>query len=196
MKKWFLFILGMILVGMAGLYTVGRMLVGQPYTIMSRSMLPLLKPEDVVFCFGEDARALTYGDVVVYTHPSEKAEGAKFIKLVVGFGGDTIQVKGGNLWINGKAVASRSAGQFEIPGDNGHKVPRFEETFPDGVQSSILIEDPESPVNNTAPVEVPANHIFVIGSFRDNSSDSRITSAHGMVPVENIICKLEQPEEG
>ena len=194
MKKWFLFTLGMILVGLAVLYTVGRMLVGQPYSVASRSMLPVLKPDDVVFCSGDDPRDLTYGDVVVYTNPSEKAQGAAMLHMAAGFGGDTIQVEGGVLRINGKRVASRRAGDFEIPDSNGKKVPRFEEALPGGIKSYILIEDPESRVNNTPSLAVPANHVFVIGSFRDNSTDSRFGSVHGMVPIDNIICKVELPE--
>ena len=153
MTRRVLITLGVVVTAIAGLFILSFLMVGRPYSIMSRSMLPLLKPDDVVFCSGDDARQLTYGDVIVYTHPNEKAQGAIMLHMAVGFGGDTVQVKGGNLWINGEALASRRAGEFEIPESNGQKVPRFEETLPGNVKSLVLIEDPE--VESTTPTRLP-----------------------------------------
>ena len=44
--------------------------------------------------------------------------------------------------------------------------------------------------DNTNVYTVPANHIFVMGDNRDNSTDSRVLSAVGYIPLENVIGRV------
>ena len=37
---------------------------------------------------------------------------------------------------------------------------------------------------------VPAGHLFVFGDNRDNSTDSRVLSAVGYIPLENVIGRV------
>ncbi len=41
--------------------------------------------------------------------------------------------------------------------------------------------------DNTNVYTVPAGHFFVMGDNRDNSTDSRVLSAVGYIPLENIV---------
>ena len=50
--------------------------------------------------------------------------------MLVGLASDTIEMRGGVLSINGKAVARKRVGELEI--EAGKKVSRFEETLPNG----------------------------------------------------------------
>jgi signal peptidase I len=41
--------------------------------------------------------------------------------------------------------------------------------------------------DNTNVFVVPAGRLFMLGDNRDNSTDSRVLSAIGYVPIENVI---------
>ena len=98
-----------------------RSLVGAPFNIPSGSMLPTLYIGDYIavakwpygysrysfpFAFPSFSgrvfeHAPKRGDVVVFRHPSEDAD---LIKRVIGVAGDTVEVRGGRLILNGHAV--------------------------------------------------------------------------------------------
>lgn len=158
-----------------------------PYTDTSGSMLPVVGKDDALHCVQDGADKLAYGDLVIYRLPSDNK--TLWIKMVVGFAGDTVQMKDGALWINGKAVPKRPAGEFEVPGSGGKKVTRYEETLPGGVKTFVLDSLSAGMLDNTAAYSVPNDHIFVIGSNRDDSVDSRMVQFHGPVPAGNVVCK-------
>jgi signal peptidase I len=89
------------------------------------------------------------GDVVVFVFPPDRTK--DFIKRVIGLPGDTIQVKNGKVWLNGKPMDDPH-GHFEVP-DNQRS--------------------PISPRDNFGPVTVPPGKIFAMGDNRDRSYDSR-----------------------
>jgi signal peptidase I len=148
------------------------------------------------------------GDVVVFRHPSEPAD---LIKRVIGIPGDQVEVRGGLLLLNGRAVPRQSIGQYPLPvsantpckvvspalpqvvqRDGGPYclLPAFRETLPNGPSFTVLDQVPEGQADDFAEVRVPAGHLFLMGDNRDDSLDSRYGPAHGgigMVPIENVI---------
>lgn len=130
------------------------------------------------------------GDVAVFKLPKDNS--TDYIKRVVGLPGDEVQMKEGQLFINGQAIPKVPAGEFTTLEDGRERtIPVFEETLPNGVKYKVLDSDPNGPYDNTGVYKVPEGHYFMMGDNRDNSTDSRVRSAVGFVPYENFIGRAE-----
>lgn len=130
----------------------------------------------------------TRGDVVVFRLPKDPL--TDYIDRVVGMPGDRIQMRQGLLYINDVAVKREKLEDFV--GDACRtgaavKVKRWRETLPNGVSLETLDCVENGFYDNTPVYTVPAGHYFMLGDNRDNSSDSRVLSAVGYVPLENIV---------
>ena len=150
------------------------------------------------------------GDVVIVTPPGANED---YIKRVIGLPGDTVEVRGGRLLLNGKLVryalrppamipvdanapCGREFAGFEVATGNGGycRLPVVRETLPNGVSYDTL-ELGASQGDDYGPVRVPADHVFLMGDNRDRSADSRFSLAEqglgGPVPWENIGGRAE-----
>jgi signal peptidase I len=130
------------------------------------------------------------GDVVVFRLP--KDDTTDYIKRVIGLPGDRIQMIDGRLHINGVAVRRERASDF-IDDEDGtsERVRRWRETLPNGVSYETLDLQENGFLDNTEEYVVPSGHYFMMGDNRDNSADSRVLSAVGYVPFENLIGKAQ-----
>jgi signal peptidase I len=128
------------------------------------------------------------GDVVVFRLP--KDDSTDYIKRVIGLPGDRIQMKDGVLYINGAAVKKERVEDF-LDDENGDHVRRFRETLPNGVVYEVLDLQDNGFLDNTQEYLVPAGHYFMMGDNRDNSTDSRVLSAVGYVPSENLVGRAQ-----
>lgn len=131
------------------------------------------------------------GDVVVFKLPRDNA--TDYIKRVVGLPGDEIEVRGGQLFINGTGVPKVRKGSFKTPDEDGvsSEIAAYEETLPNGVKYTVLDAEPAGPFDNVGPYKVPDGHYFMMGDNRDNSTDSRALWAVGYVPFENLVGRAE-----
>jgi signal peptidase I len=187
---------------------VVRSFLFQPFNIPAGSMIPTLLIGDYFFvskyAYGYSRYTWPFsppssgriwgaeparGDVVAFLLPKDHT--TVFIKRVVGLPGDRIQMKQGLLHINGVPVARERLPDFvgEDPCGSGAsaRTRRWRETLPNGVSHETLDCIDNGFYDNTNVYTVPSGHFFMLGDNRDNSTDSRVLSSMGYVPLENII---------
>jgi signal peptidase I len=177
----------------------------QPFSIPSGSMRPTLLEGDYLFvtkwAYGYSRHSLPFspnifsgriwgsaperGDVAVFKFPPNPS--LDYIKRVIGLPGDRIQMREGQLFINGEAVPREKVGQIDNPDitEMERPVDVYRETLPNGVAYETLDISPNTIGDNTREFVVPAGHYFMMGDNRDNSTDSRFTV--GFVPEENLV---------
>src|SRR5437763_9320888 len=131
------------------------------------------------------------GDVVVFRLPRD--DSTDYIKRVIGLPGDRIQMVDGVLNINGQPIRRERADDYvgTEDGPGIKRIKRWKETLPNGVVYYTLDLVDNSFYDNTPVYTVPADHYFMMGDNRDNSTDSRVLSQVGYVPVDNIVGRAE-----
>ena len=138
----------------------------EAYKIPSGSMRDTLQIDDRIFVskFAYDFADIDVGDIVVFKTPESiyDAEKPYYIKRVVGLPGDSIQIKGGTVFRNGRPLDT----------------PRF---FAENRYSPYLKDN--RPFRAT---QVPKDQVFVFG---DNSEDSYDSRYWGGVPTANVMGK-------
>jgi signal peptidase I len=207
--------------------------VAKPFYIPSESMMPvLLKGDRLVvskFPYGWSyvspsfhplpflkgrilGRLPERGDIVIVSPPNKRED---YIKRVIGLPGDIIEVRAGQVILNGTPVPQKVLKPLRIPvdgnapcppeqfpgalvTDRGGKayceLPVRQETLPNG-KTYVVIDMGPSTLDWYGPVRVPENHVFLMGDNRDNSADSRApleeNGLGGPVPWEAIGGRAE-----
>ncbi|MEK6656829.1 MAG: signal peptidase I [Nitrospirota bacterium] len=140
-----------------------RTFVIQAFKIPSGSMIPTLDIGDHIlvskFIYGiripfTDIKILDFkkpnrGDIIVFIYPEDEKK--DFIKRVVGVPGDKIELKNKELYINSEKLTEK----YIIHQDPHTKPKEYE------------------PRDNTGPIIVSPDSLFVMGDNRDQSYDSR-----------------------
>ena len=121
-----------------------RIFILEPFYIPSGSMIPTLMVNDRIivskfnYYFSEPKR----GDVIVFKYPKDQEK--RFVKRLIGFAGETIEVRDSKLYINGK------------------------ETKEDYLPPDLRM------LGDFGPYQVPPDSYFMMGDNRNNSDDSRV----------------------
>lgn len=142
-----------------------RFFVFQPFMVSGASMEPnyhstdYLIIDELSYRFNEPKR----GDVIVFKYP--KNPNSKYIKRIIGFPGETVEIKDAKITIT----------------KNGNVIVLDESYLP---QESITAWIRGA---TYGPVALKDNEFFVLGDNRNYSADSR---TWGTLPKENIIGKV------
>ena len=153
-NKWYIYLLCWF-IGSCVIQTISETAVKnnitQAYKIPSGAMKPTLQVGDHII-----ADKFTYinsepkrGDIAIFPFPEDPSK--DFIKRIVGLGGETIEIRDKQVFINGELYQ-----EF-------YKVINDANIFPRNVQ----------PRDNYGPIKIPEDSLFVMGDNRDHSYDSR-----------------------
>ena len=207
--------------------------VAKPFYIPSESMMPvLLKGDRLVvtkFPYGWSYVSPSFhplpfitgrifghlperGDIVIVSPPNRRED---YIKRVIGLPGDILEVRGGQIVLNGVPVPQKILKPIRVPVDGNApcpptqfpgarvtdadgrdycELPVRQEVLPNG-KTYVTIDMGPSALDWYGPVRIPANHVFLMGDNRDNSADSRApleeNGLGGPVPWEAIGGRAE-----
>ncbi|WP_088134884.1 signal peptidase I [Vibrio gazogenes] len=137
----------------------GAILGYQTYQIPSRAMEPTLQAGDFI-TVNTRYHQPKVGDVIVFLYPKDRR--ILYVKRVAAVGDDTVSIHDGVVYRNGKPEPSLA------------------------VPEERRVRDISVSMNER---RIPENELFVLGDWRDNSSDSRFW---GTVPVNDVIGQVTQ----
>lgn len=128
---------------------VTYMFILTPNQVDGPSMFPTLQDKQLLLTnrFHQvSGTAYTYGDIIIFNHPSEKRE---VVKRIIGLAGDSIKIEGGKVFVNDSQI---------------------NEAY---LSPTITTKAFENPPEGQSVV-VPADSYYVLGDNRDFSGDSRL----------------------
>jgi len=160
-----------------------------PFTIPSGSMLPTIQVGDYIFATKYDygipipftdtkllASEVKRGDIVIFPKPGDPSD--SYIKRVIAVGGETLELRGIQIYINGQPLdepyAFYDPAMVALYRSNGREPPGF------------------------GPVTVPPGSLFMMGDNRFNSQDSRYwgtLEAHKVIGRGRIVWWSHDPRE-
>ena len=188
----------------AGAALLVRTSLFQTYRVLSASMLPNLRPDDVLLAtrsaYGfklPGARPVPgkppqRGDVIVFHHQLGPQFPDELVKRVIGLPGDHIHMYGGHPFINGWRVPDCEVGQYAYVAGSGMLDAQLRVEYL-GDATYLTVHGPWDQKPHDDYVVKPGE-AFVLGDNRNNSSDSRAWNGGkgGGLPFEEIRGRVDR----
>jgi signal peptidase I len=196
-NRWYVYVI-LVLMGTGGSTQIAfniRETLLEAFRVPAASVYPTIIPNDRLL-----ANKLAYknrdperGDLIVFLNPEDRRQ--NYIKRVVAIAGDTVEMKGDQLYINGEQLQLQKLAQSTL--DNIRIEVRgeplegdfFEETNGDARYKIFIAGPPHNQASTDfAKMTVPEHHCFVLGDNRNLSYDSR---NFGPIPLATIKGRAE-----
>lgn len=124
------------------LFSIISLSCAKPVKVEGMAMMPELQNGDRIL-INLSVNDINRGEIISFLYPRDKNKW--FIKRVIGLPNETVEIKDGAVFIDGKEL----------------KEPYIDQNY-------------NLAQANFAPIKVPGDNYFVLGDNRDNSSDSRV----------------------
>lgn len=125
------------------------------------------------------------GDVVVFKYPLDPS--LDYIKRCIAVAGDTLEVRNGDVFINGRPEGGKKELGPKYDAEDGTYITLIQITTPTNKKYVIRHyqgHNLNDPTHNFGPKIIPPGNYFMMGDNRDNSADSR---SWGFLPQENVV---------
>ena len=153
-NKWYVYIIcwiiGSLFFHTSAEFAIENNLV-KTYKIPSAAMKPTLTINDYIISnvFIYKLSSPKRGDIVVFEYPEDETK--NYIKRIIGVGGETIEIRNKQVFINGTIYQEA----YKVTNDPN------------------IIQKEYQPRDNFGPKKIPKDSFFVMGDNRDHSFDSR-----------------------
>ena len=169
----------------SSLYVRDRLL--QPFKVQNAAMYPAILPGDRLLAAKNayQDNDPEVGDIVIFRNPDNRSQ--FWIKRVVAAGGDAVEIREGEIYINDTKLKREEA---PFPTVIPSQIERAGMYFYESNRAAryrIFLTSNGVPRGRSFPkTTIPKHHCFVLGDNRDNSFDSRY---FGAIPVVGIVGK-------